>query len=456
MLAALLLCLPLALPQPSSQTPELGGDIAAVWNGGSIQSDQFDLFLGINSHLHPEGQEALAHMLQLQLVEFEAAAAGLTASPAAIEERIAEARAQIEAGGQDLDKLLAARQLSFKEFRKLIGDSLLHEMLVRQANGLANEAVVSAEMQTQWSQERVSALLEQASAAPAGMALDVAPYHISLTELGTTLRRTMGDRDLRDRMDQLVLGLTLPIWAKEQKLVLSDVTLHREIEWRRSRVEENPAYSGVSYEDLLKSRGATIESVLRSDELQVAGYMRLFSEQRFPDSWFENLSEKKRQELDSTFGASRMVSWILLRASAEKGDELDLDFDEASAELSTLSERMQSAEDFHKLASDYSEDEITRRREGRLGRIHASEEGVPQALCDAAFAVEKPGIYGPVKVVDQPLFNPPISGMALILVEDFDAPPSPAEFRALVRRGQHRELRTTFLKEINLRSLWSE
>jgi|FLOH01.1.fsa_nt_gi hypothetical protein len=456
MLAALLLCLPLASPLPNSQTPELGPDVVAVWNGGSIPSEQFDRFLGMNSHLHPEGQEALAHILQLQLVEFEAAAAGFTASPAAIDERIAEARAQITASGQDLDKLLAARQLSRAEFRKLIGDSLLHEMLVRKSNGLASDVAVTAEMQTQWSQERIAALLAQASAAPAGMALDVAPYHISLTELGATLRRTMGNRDLHDRMDQLVLGITLPEWAKEQKLVLSDVTLHREIEWRRRRVEENPAYSGVSYEDLLKSRGATMESVLRSDELQVAGYMRLFAEQRLPDSWFENLSEEKRRELDHTYGPSRMVSWIFLRANAEKGDELDLNFEEASAELSTLSERMQSAEDFHKLAEDYSEDEMTRRRAGRLGRIHASEEGIPQALCDAAFAVEKPGIYGPVKVVDQPLFEPLISGMALILVEDFNTPPSPAEFRALVRRGYHGELRTTFLKEIGLRSLWPE
>jgi hypothetical protein len=430
--------------------------VVATWNGGSISTAQFDAFLGKHAHLHDDGQSALAHILQLQLVEFEAAAAGLTVSPSAVDKIIAEARQQIEDAGQDLETILATRQVSMQEFRKLMGDSLLHQKLVRKALNLPADAPVSAEMQTSWSQERIASLLEQASAAPAGMALDVAPYHISLTELGATLRRTMGDSDLQDRVNQLVLGLVLPAWANSQKLVLNDVTLYQEIEWRRKRVKENPAYSGVSYEDLLKSRGSSVEAVLKSQELQVAGYMRLLAEQRYPDSWFDALSEEERAKLDNTYGESRMLSWILLRALEEKGDELDLDFEEASAELKLLSERMRSSKDFHDLARDYSEDEVTRRREGRLGRIHASEDGVPQALCDAAFAVDKPGIYGPVKVVDQPLFAPPISGMALILVEDFDPAPSEQEFRELVRRGQHRELRKTFLAEIGLRSLWSK
>jgi hypothetical protein len=46
--------------------------------------------------------------------------------------------------------------------------------------------------------------------------------------------------------------------------------------------------------------------------------------------------------------------------------------------------------------------------------------------------------------------------MALILVEDFDPAPTEKEFRALVRRGQHRELRKSFLEEIGLRTLWSK
>ncbi len=236
---------------------------------------------------------------------------------------------------------------------------------------------------------------------------------------------------------------------------MTDVTLHEEIEWRRKRVEETPAYGGVSYEDLLKSRGATIETVLKSEELRVAGYMRLLAEQRFPDLWFAELSEEQQLELDTMFGPSRMVGWILLHALEEKADELDLDFDEAAAELKLLSERIRSTKDFHQIASDYSEHEVTRRRDGMLGRIHRSEEGVPQALCDAAFAVEKPGIYGPVKIVDSNPFAP-TSGMALILVQDFDPGPTSEQFRALVRRGQHRDLRKQFLAEIGLRSLWSK
>lgn len=446
MLAAALLSIALfagssALPQDAD--PEL----VAEWKGGSITTQEFNLFLGRHAHLRDTGQEALAHILQLRLVQFEAAAAGLAVSPAAVDARIAEARSQIEAAGQDLEAILASRQMGMEEFRRLIGDSLLHEMLVRRAEGLPEDAVVSAEMQQAWSEARITALLELASQAPAGMALDAAPYHISLEELGITVRRIMGDRDLEDRLEQMVLERALPQWARERRLTLNDAVLHAEIEWRRKRVEQNPAYGGVTYEDLLQSRGSSLESVLQSEELQVAGYLRLLAEERYPDTWFAALSEEKRMELESRFGPTRRVSWLLLRAVEEKADELDLDFEDAAEELKLLSERMRNAEDFASIAKDYSQDEGSRRRDGRLGRIHRVEEGVPQALCDAVFAVSEPGIYGPIRIEDPNPFAP-ISGMALILVDAFEAIPESAAFRDLVRRGMHRDLRKDFLREI--------
>lgn len=457
MLAALLLCLPgtLAAAAPAQeQAPlRLAQDQVAVWNGGSISMDRFDRFLGANAHYQQTGIEALTHILQIKLVQLESEARGLVADPQAVEARIEEAIAQIEAAGKSLDVLLSARQMGMAEFRKLIGDSLLHEQLVRTDMELGAEEVVSPAMLQQWTDTRIAELLKLSMTAPPGMALDAPPYRVSEQELGAIIRQTMGNEDLVGRVEQLVLMEALPQWASEHKLPLTDDILYQEIEWRRKRVEENPAYGGMTYEGILKTKNSTVEAVLKSEELRVAGYLRLLTEVRFPDSWFDAMDADARLALKNEYGASRHIGWLLLRSHEEKKDDLDLTFDEADAELRKLLERMESAEDFMDLAADYSEDEHSRRRKGMVGWVHLEEEGVAPALSQAAFDAPGKGIFGPLKIVDDNPFAP-LSGMALLLVTDVRESPTEPEFRSLVRRGQHMRLRQEFLKEINLHQRW--
>jgi hypothetical protein len=193
--------------------------------------------------------------------------------------------------------------------------------------------------------------------------------------------------------------------------------------------------------------------VRESDELRVAGYLRLLSERVMPDSFFDDLSEELTQRYDNEHGETRNVGWILLRAADEKESPLDLDFDEAKEELLALRDRIKTAEDFSDLAYDYSEDDRTRRRGGMLGWIHHYEKGVTAALATAAFSKEGTGIYGPIKIVDD---NPlqPLSGMALILVKDIRPRPSKDAFQDAVRRGTHRDLRQSFLSSITLKSVF--
>ncbi len=454
MLAFLLLCFPSATWAAQDATPlHLAQNQVAVWNGGSLDQDRFDRFLGANAHYQQTGVQALTHLLQIRLVEIEADARGFKPNPAAVDARIQKAREQIEAAGQSLETILASRQMGMQEFRKLIADSLLHEDLVRADLQLPVEEAVTAEMLQSWTDQHIANLQEKAKSAPPGMVLDAPPYRISEQELGAILRQTMGNDDLVDRVEQLVLMEALPAWAQAEKLPLTDDVLYQEIEWRRKRVEENPAYGGATYEGLLQVKNSSIEAVLKSDELRVAGYLRLLAKQQFPDSWFENLEAEQRADIEAEYGASRYIGWILLRAHEEKTDDLDLTFEEAEKELLKLRERMRNADDFRSLATDYSEDEATRRRAGMLGWVHAREDGVPQALCDAAFAAPGKGIFGPVKIVDANPFQP-LSGMALVLIADLRESPPQAELRALYRRGQHKALRRQFLNEIRLRCRW--
>jgi len=455
MLAALLLLFPIAVaPSAQQQAPlRLQQDQVAVWNGGSITQDRFDRFLGANAHFQETGREALTHILQIQVVQTEADARGLKVPASEVDARVANAKEQIELAGKDLDVMLQARQMGMQEFRSLMRDSLLHEMLVRADRGIAITTPLTPQELQAWTDERIASLLVLSVDAPVGMMLDAPPFRVSEQEVGAIIRQTKGNEDLVDRLEQLVLMEALPQWAAANKLPLTDDILYREIEWRRVRVDENPAYGGSTYENLLKSRQSSVEAVFKSEELRVAGYLRLLAANRYPDAWFENLTEKQRAVFDNEFGASRHVGWILMRAHEEKQDPLDLTFDEAGEELLKLRKRIQSFDDFRSMAKDYSEDGKTSSRNGMLGWIHRNEEGVISQICDAAFAAAGKGIYGPVQVVDPNPFAP-VSGMALILVDGIREAPSEEDFRALVRRGQHRQLRDFFLQEINYNGRW--
>jgi hypothetical protein len=438
-----------ALPQQDVAAPV----VIATFDGGQIEADRFDRHLGADARHQQSGAEALVHVLRLQIVSIEAANLGLVASDEKVDEIIALATKQIEAAGMSLEKLLVSRELEMQEFRELIGDSILHEQLVRHDLSLSIFAEVSQQQLEEWSDNKLNELLELSKQAPPGMALDAPPFRVSEQELGRVMRRTMSKEELQDRLEQMVLTVALPKWAADNKAVLSDDILNDEIEWRRKRVNENPAYGGASYEGLLEAKGMTVESVRKSDELRVAGYLRLLSEQVMPDSFFDNLSEELTQRYDNEHGETRNVGWILLRATDEKESPLDLDFDEAKEELLALRDRIKTTEDFSDLAQDYSEDDRTRRRGGMLGWIHHYEKGVTTALAKAAFSIEGTGVYGPIKIVDENPFQP-LSGMALILVKDILPRPSEEEFQDAIRRGTHRDLRQSFLQGITLKSVF--
>jgi hypothetical protein len=430
-------------------------EIIASFDGGEVTAERFDRHLGADARYQQSGAEALVHILRLQIVSIEAANLGLTATAEQIDERIALATKEIEAAGMSVELLLSSRGIEMSEFRKLIGDSIMHEQLVRNSLGLSVfEAVTPAQLEI-WSDEKLNELLELSKLAPPGMALDAPPFRVSEQELGRVMRRTMSNAELQDRLEQMVLTVAMPQWAAKNKLALTDDILNDEVEWRRQRVNENPAYGGATYEGLLEAKGMNVASVLESDELRVAGYLRLLADQVMPESFFDDLSDELKVQYENQHGATRNVGWILLRAADEKVSELDLDFDEAKDELIELRGRIKSQDDFHDLAGDYSEDERTRRRAGMLGWIHRYEKGVAPALAEAAFSLESTGIYGPIKIVDPNPFQP-LSGMALILVKEMRERPSEVDFRNAIRRGTHRDLRQTFLASVKLKSIFEE
>lgn len=442
---ASLLALAAALTPPPQEPEALPEGIVASWNGGSLTEAGFARWLSVSlGPQHDEVRSALEHLLQISLVETEASQRGFVVAASEVELRYQEASAALTAAGLELARELKSRGLTDAEFRKLLSDSLLHERLARSDLALPEDAPVTPAQLQAWTQERIGKIIGAAERAP-DLALASGPYRITHQEVGATLLRTLPAAKLRDFTGQCALESALPDWGQDQGLVLDDSVLLDEIEWRRRRVAENPNYKGATYEDLLAARGSSVATVLASGEIRVAGWLRLYAAARWNDVWFDNLSATEQRELEDQFGPARELSWLLMHAKNEKESELDVNYEEAAAELRAWKDQMKSPADFAALAERYSEHEESRRRGGRFGVVHLLEPGVDPLLCAAAFGA-------PLGVISEPV--PVSGGLALLLVHEERPRPPEAEFREIVRRAKQEDARGQFLEQLALRTRW--
>ncbi|MCX8228505.1 MAG: peptidylprolyl isomerase [Planctomycetota bacterium] len=445
MLLSGILLLSAALPPTQSHGITLPEGVVASWQGGSIQKDRFERFLGRSFHQKKLGMDALAHILQVQLVEQEAEKRRLHVSEEDFEIRMNLIRTAAAEAGVDLVTLVQARRMTMVEFKKLIKDSIYHEMLVREDLKLPKGADVAPDQLQEWSNQHTQKLLAQSASAPEGYALDAPPFVVTEAELGKVLHEILPASRLSEYVEQLALQSWLPRWAKEQGLVLTDDILEAEIQWRRQRVAENPAYGGATYEALLSTQGSTVESVRAGAELRAAAYLRIYAQTVFSDAWFEGQGEKEMQRFQEKYGAKRQVSWLLLRGVKEKQNPVDLTFEEAAEELHLYAKEIRSESDFAKTAGAYSEDEVSRRRDGILGWIAQVDPGADYAFAQAAFQAKAQTLFGPVRTK---------GGQALGWVHEIQPAPEKSDFYKAVRRGFHKTLRQQLLVTMNLQSLY--
>ena len=445
-LLPILLTLLAVQDNPAVAAPSPNGDAVARWQGGSLEAARYERFLGRTFRGKRLGQEALSHLLQVELVRREAASLGLVAPKAEVEARMAKARKAADQMGTSLRTLVKERGLTLDGFRDLLRDSIFHEMLVRRDLGLPEGADPLPTQLHEWTEERIRSLLEASAGAPPGMAIQHGSWAVTEAEVGAVIRASLPDVRNQEYLEQLVLQIHLPTWGAEKGLVLTDDILEEEIEWRRAEVAGNPVLGGATYETLLASQGSTLEIVRAGAELRVAGWLRLLSRQKWSDARFATLSPEERSALDARFGESRSVSWFLLRAVMEKGDPLDRSFEEAAEELNQYAGGATNVEAFGRAASLYSEDEASRVSQGRLGWLHRAEEGIDLALLDAVFAAPEDSLIGPIRI--------PV-GQALAWVDAIQPAPERAAFRQAVRRSFHQDLRREILAEISLRTLHS-
>lgn len=426
---ATLLCAPQIAPS---------GGVLASWKGGDVRQAEFERFLGSTSRNRPTGNDALRHLVQLDLVEREASSRNLQADPALVDSRLARLEAQMADAGFELDQVLAQRRLNRTEFRHLLAMSLLHEMMVRSDREMPANAEVPPELLNAWSSERMEALLSAATEAPPGFALKVDSWAITIEELGATIYDALpNDRRCED-LRQLAVQQILADMATERGWTLTDDILETEVAWRRKRVEESPSFQGMSYEQLLAGGGSSLEAVRRSAELRAAGHLRLLARERFDLAWLATLSETQRTDYLDRLGGAREIGLFLLHATPNPEGPLDLSPSDAAEELARHRAASVTPAAFLQLAGRMSEHEPSRRQGGVLGWVHRKEEGVDPAICAAAFQAEPGTVFGPFPTRD---------GQALICVLATRPEPTDEELLEGIRRDKHIALKRAVLEE---------
>ncbi|MBC8403708.1 MAG: hypothetical protein H8E15_00655, partial [Planctomycetes bacterium] len=130
MISALLLTT-LALPAQQPDVAQLPEGVVATWDGGKIETVQFERFLGRTNKNKELGMEALRHVVQIQLVELEAERRGLKVPPDLIQNRFDKVEKAAEAACYVLSALLRHCIFDNQSFRKFVVASFPLCMLAR-------------------------------------------------------------------------------------------------------------------------------------------------------------------------------------------------------------------------------------------------------------------------------------------------------------------------------------
>ncbi|MDA1263752.1 MAG: peptidylprolyl isomerase [Planctomycetota bacterium] len=379
----------LTLHQDDEPTLQLGVDLAAIAGKVSVSFAELDEVLIWRHGRSPNGREALRSLLDLTVLEHLAAEAGVEVGPKLIAARWTELETEVQEAGVAVDLLdyLAQNEIDPETFRNHLRLSIVHEELTRRALGIASDTPITGEQQTQWLQ---GVLLERT--------YEELPHPWSAGVVARTGELEVGREDFALHLRALVtkeeqaevchaLALEKALLARMPDLAESAVgaAVDAEIERRRERVEADPRYKGIKYEELLEAQGLSLDAVRRDPGLRVHAISHLWSSRTHDDASLREAYETERELFDARHGEAIDVYSIFLRAARFKNALNPRNYDEADASLKELQAKIAGLDDFRRLATQFTEEQNSKENQGYFGRITAGMSTVPGAMRTAAF-----------------------------------------------------------------------
>ncbi len=375
--------------QDDGAPPQLGVELAAVAGQVQVTFDELDEVLIWRHGRSANGQETLRSLLDLTVLDHLAEEAGLVVGPEEIAARWGELEQEVKKAGlaRDLFDYLAQNEIDPATFREHLRLAVVHEELTRSALGIGPDTPVTGEQQTLWL-EGVHAereLVQEPHPWTAGVVARSGDLAITRGAFAEHLRTLVTHDEIGEVSHLIALRKVLRARMPDLADSALDEAVEAEIERRRARVNANPQYKGVKYEQLLDAQGLSVEALRKDPGLQVQALSYLWSDRTHDEASLRKAYETEREFFDARYGEAVDVYTLLLRAARFKNDFNPRTFEEAEAELSTLTEKIAGLEDFQRLAGELSEEGTTRARRGHMGRITAGMAAVPEPIRRAAF-----------------------------------------------------------------------
>ncbi len=413
---------------------------------GIVTYDQLNELLIWRDGNSPNGEAALRQLLELRVIKAKGKAMGIIVTDAMLDERYqeldAEAKAEGTTGG--LIQYIEAQGVDLEQFREYLRLAIIHETLTKAALGLPKDAAVTGDQQQIWLAQELKDRGYEPQPHPwtGGVVCVSGDVVITRDEFADHLRSQVDDADEREACYLILLERAVQARMPEVTPEGANKALDREIERRSAEALTDPRYQGVSYEELLKARGLSIEAVRRDPAIRAAALAHEAIDRGHDDDSLRKVYEEERKTFDGMFGEAIELSVLFKNAVPEEDNPLVPSFRKIEQELREMKAVIAGPEDFVRVVELHSQDKGSRERGGLIGQItRAGEAKQLAAVRNAAFAVvdadpeKAPGtIIGPIRIE---------KGVILGMLGKRTPAPSWSQMRGHI----HRELRGRFLNE---------
>lgn len=373
---------------------QLGGKPAVV--------TRTDVALEMAFHLRrrEEGQQACEMLIDALLTRRVATAKRLMPSDAEVRQYWADLQVQLRAAGRKPEDFPAVRN-GEADLLKFLAVQMAQERLLRQELGLANDEAVSGDMLRLWQQEarkRVT-IVTDADALPAGTAARVDDEDVPMLDLGLLLLRTSEDADRDEAIHRVVYLQSIEALARQHGVEPGPEDLQRAVAARRAEAAKDPRYRGLSFDQLIKSQGMTVESLKASRVFRAKVLLAQLAARLHPDADLHAELQRDRQALLDLVGPRRRIGIVFVRALDEPNGLIPLDFPAALKKLAEVRVRL-AKERFDTVARIESQEPMSKAEGGDTGWHTRKSSRLPETVLAAAFALANGACSEPLRDVD--------------------------------------------------------
>lgn len=389
-----------ANPSTSASVPAVPqgrSPIAARGAGVEITFADLDRVLIEKYAMSPAGRDALEHLIHVKVLDQLAKENRLEVSERQMQAKAKELEAEIVANGdaKSLADFLDQNKTPEWMFKESLRVGILHEELARRALRIKPGRTILGALQEQWLNDQLEERGVETPAPPwpNGIVATSGNVRVRQSEYLRHLQVLLPHDDLRAACRHLIL-------EKAMRRRLSDVApdaIEREIEKelmrREARVKTNPKFQGLTYKQIMGSRGLIEGSVTRDPELVATALTHIWVDRNHGEDGLREAYAADRVAFDAQYGEAFEVYGLFLNA-AELPNKLNpRTFEQAKAEIDRIRRDIESEhitadhrlKAFQAKIEAHSQDAASRNQEGLIGWVTREDERVPEDLREAIY-----------------------------------------------------------------------